>query len=393
MKIDVISLHTRFLFIYIFVAVNDIILIPIGGLWVKNVLLIINLFFYFRLNNKDLHYLYIFWTCILFFLSFLIALIGGNNTGNALNDNLSLLITLVLPLLVIVWINNDKEKMKRLSFLFLYAILFATVHKILFSLYSANYINSNILFFLFKDIQGRGLVGEIYALNTGNQLLVLLSILLAFKLFIVGHHRFSMIIFILFGIVNTLLSASRFFTPITLLSLGVAIYFQVKGKYFIKSLFIVALILFSYNISSDLFAVRNNIDIVDADLYRYKQNTFLFDSFLTAPFFGNGPGFSIDDLDAVTPWLFENQFLAMFSKYGLIGSLIFFGLLSLQFKLTNFPLSRRYYFVFLSLIFLSSVFNPYIFGTYAACAFSIILILSHYYGSSWNMELISGFPH
>src|SRR5665647_1127115 len=131
------SINGILLMLYLFVSVNDIVLVPFGMLWLKNVLL----FFLFlglliKQNfGRNKYFSYLLIAGFLFVASFTIAASYGNNFNYALPENLGLFVALIMPLIVLNWINVNPIKIFRISYVFLWSIIFATLHKILFILY------------------------------------------------------------------------------------------------------------------------------------------------------------------------------------------------------------------------------------------------------------------
>lgn len=393
MKVSFLSISKTLLMLYLFIAVNDIVSVPFGMLWLKDVLL----FFVFlglliKPNFKFNEYLtYIFIASSLFIVSFTVAVSYGNNLDYALTENLGLFVALIVPLIVLDWVNADPEKIIKISKCFLWAMLFATLHKILFILFLQGYLSFGFFDFLYKDVSGRGEIGGLDRLQTGNQLLVTFSVFMALRFFILGYKRWFMSFAMLAGVMNTYLAGSLFFTPITFTLLGALIFLGIKGKWILKSFLLISVMYLSYFISIDLQSSRAVYNIGDSNFVRLIQNKALFESFLAAPWFGNGSGYYIAGLNDYTlPWAFENQVLAVFAKYGLFGFVAIAALLVLQFRMCKLSLSLFYYIHFIALIVLASIFNPYMFGTYAAWAFSISLILAYLFKES-NRELI--LPH
>jgi len=378
--------------LYLFVAVNDLILLPFGMLWIKKTILFLLLFdLFIKPKFKHNEYLtYLFTAGLLFIVSFFVATLYGNKLSYSTSENLGLLITLIVPMIVLNWINVSPRRIVKLLKIFLWAILFASIHKILFVFYMQGYLSFSFFDFLYGDLLGRGLVGDVDRLNTGNQLLVSLALFVAYRFFMMGRQKIFMGLVMVFCIVNIYLAASRFFTPVTFGLLGIFVFVGVKGKWVQKIIFAVLLCFFGYLLIGDLLLGRETSDIASAgNLYRIYQANFLFESFLSAPFFGNGPGFVIHNADYDLPWAFENQVLVVFAKYGLFGFVSFSFLVALQYKIFRFPLSLFHYLTIVFFIVLASIFNPYLFNTYAAWAFSIALMLAHLYNESDRIAVSS----
>ena len=387
------SINMTLSMLYLFIAVNDIILIPLDVVWLKSVILII-LFFNSLVNpifERNEYLTYIFIVGFLLLTSSAVLTIYGNNVEYALAENLGLIVTIVVPLIVLNLINSNPVKINKIANVFLWAIIFATLHKIGYVVYMQGYLSIDFFDFAYKDLLGRGEVDGLDRLNTGNQLLVSFAFFMAYRFFVLNCKRRFMTFVMFVCIINIYLAASRFFTPATFAVLSIFIIGGVKGKWVQKITFFTILILVTYFLSYDLFSVREASDGVDMGAYRISQSKMLFEYFLNAPFFGNGPGFAIDDLDLDKPWYFENQFLVVFAKYGLIGFISLATLVALQFKMAKFALSLYNYLILIGFIFFASIFNPYLFGTYAAWSFSIALILAYLLKESNREIIISSF--
>ncbi len=391
--IDFSSINSTLLMLFIFIAVNDVVLLPFGILWIKNMLVIL-LFFglHIKLKLKPKKYFpYIFIVASLFIIGFAVAVIYNNNLNYAASENISLLITFIVPIIVLNWINVDSNKIVRLLNVFLWAILFATLYKILFVTYMLGYLSLSFFDFIYKDVLGRGVIGNIYRLNTGNQLLVSFALFIAYRFILIGYKKPFMAIVMAFCVINIYIAASRFFSLATFALLGIFIFFRaksVKSNWVQKFFFTAVVAIIAFFIIDDMLSGREALNTTDADtIYRIFQTKFLFESFLAAPFFGNGPGFAINDSYYELPWAFENQILVVFAKYGLIGFISIVFIVALQFKMFKFQLSLFHYLMFILFIVLAALFNPYLFGTYAACAFSFALILAYLFKES-NRELI-----
>lgn len=393
-KVKYSSINGMLLMLYLFVSVNDLVLLPFGMLWFKSAILFLLLFGMFirprfRLNEY-LSYLFI--AGLLFVVSFTVAASYGNNLDYATSENLGLLITLIVPIIVLNWTNVNPEQILTISKVFLWAIIFATIHKIFFVIYMQGYLSIGFFDFLYKDLLGRGVVGEIDRLNTGNQLLVSLALFMAYRFFAMGYQKLFMGLSMVFCIINIYLAASRFFTPATFGLLGIFIFVGVKGKWTQKIIFGALMFFLAYILVGDLLSGREASNTVDdGNFYRIYQANFLFESFLTAPIFGNGPGFAIHNDDYDLPWAFENQVLVVFAKYGLIGFASFVFLVAMQYKMFRYPLSLFHYLTLIFFIVVASIFNPYLFSTYAAWAFTISLVLGYILKES-NREIILSSP-
>ena len=389
------SVISAIVMLYLFVAVNDIVLLPFGLLWIKNTLFFL-MFFGVSMSCgvKSRQYLaYMFIVGFLFIYSFAVSIFYDNDLDYIFQENLSLLIALVVPLLVLSWVGVDHEKIKKISQVFLWAIVFATFHKVLFVIYMDGYLAISFLDYLFQDLLGRGKIGDIERLNTGNQLLVSLALFIAYRYFAVGYQRGFMCVVFSSCIINIYLASSRFFTPVTFILMGLIVLFDKKAKFMNKFIYAGIFFLLSFYLGYDLLSSREmSNEVFDIGYeYRINQSAFLFKSFVDAPLFGKGPGFSINDIDYVLAYAFENQVLALFAKYGLIGSFIFTCLVAMQFNMFKFSKSKKEYMLFVLFIILASMFNPYLFGTYAAWAFSFILIISYLFDEK-NRQMISVSP-
>jgi hypothetical protein len=393
MKVRFSSINKTLLMLFLFVAVNDLVLVPFGILWIKNMLVFL-LFFCLHIKLKlrfTEYFTYLFVVASLFVISFSVAASYSNNLNYAASENFALLITFIVPIIVLNWINVDPNKIVGVLNVFLWAILFATLYKILFVIYMQGYLSFGLFDFIYKDVLGRGVVGEIYRLNTGNQLLVSFALFMAYRFFAIGYKKLFMSIVMAFCVINMYFAASRFFSVATFALLGIFILFggkSIKSNWVQKFFFTALVAIIAFFQIDDLLSGREALNTTDADsIYRIYQAKFLFESFFVAPFFGNGPGFAIHDADYDLPWAFENQTLVVFAKYGLIGFFLIVSIIALQFKIFKFPLSLFHYLMFILFIVIASIFNPYLFGTYAACAFSIALILAYLFKES-NRELI-----
>ena len=392
MKFDMSSINESLLMLYLFISVNDILLLPFGILWVKSAILFylfIGLFIKPNFKRNE-YFTYLFIAGFLFIISFAVAAIYGNNFDYALSENLGLLTTLIVPIIVLNWININPEKIVRIAKVFLWAILFATLHKIFYVIYMQGYLSNGFFDFMYKDLLGRGEVGDLNRLNTGNQLLVSFALFMAYRFFVIGYQKLFMSFVIILCFINIYLTASRLFTPVTFSLLGVFIFVGVKGKWAQKIVFAVLMFFLAYILMGDLLSGReasNTID--DGNLYRIYQAKYLFESFLSAPFFGNGPGFVINDTDYDLPWAFENQVLVVFAKYGMVGFVSFASLVALQFKMFKFSLSLFHYLMLIFFIVVASIFNPYLFNTYAAWAFTISLILAYLFKEGNRITVLS----
>ena len=203
--------------ICIFISVNDIILIPFGILWLKTILLFL-LFVEFLVNPrvKKLYFVtYLILAPMWFITSFYITNFLGNNLSFAIDELQALLVVILLPLIVINRINKNPKNLALFAATFLWAILIATMHKIFFVFYEHKIFTNSLLQFLYADLQGRGLVGGVYRLNTGNQLLVSLALFIAISFLIKREKTFFMGVVAIFCVVNIYLTASIFFSIAT----------------------------------------------------------------------------------------------------------------------------------------------------------------------------------
>ena len=324
----------------------------------------------------------------LFFVSFAVAIIYQNNLDYAAQENMALFVTFITPFMTLLFINRNNIMAIHISMIFLWAIVFATLHKIIYIIYMQGYLSGAVLDLVYEGVAGRGRVDDIERLNTGNQLLVSLALFVAYRFFVIGCRRRFMCFVMIICTLNTYLAASLFFAGTTFLLLGIFMLFSLKTRLLIKAILAIVTIVFTYLLTSDLFSAREGANMIeDGNIYRALQAEKLFESFISAPILGNGPGFAIEDLGAEVPWLFENQVFVLFAKYGIFGFFSFIALLTLQFKMTRLPLSFIFYLLFIGFIFLASLFNPYLFGSYAAWAFAISLILAYLFKSD-NQGLI-----
>lgn len=379
------------LMLYLFISVNDLLLLPLGALWFKYLILflvVITLFVGKLLRSKATLF-YGFILTSFFLISSIVAFTYSNNIDYAYAENLSLLTALVTPVIVFNWINDNPIKIISISEFFLWSILFATLYKIFYVVYLQGYLPFTFFEIIYKDVAGRGQIEGLDRLNTGNQLLVSFAFFTAFRFFSIGYKNYFMIFVMLVCALNTYLAASRFFTPVTYGLLAIIIFFNVDVKLIWKIFFFVLMAYLSYLLTMDVLAARESFGADDSELIRLIQNKALLQSFFNAPVFGNGPGFYIPELGYDTPWAFENQTLVVFAKYGLVGFSFIAILLFMQSKIFGFAISRFNYFSFLFFIVLASLFNPYLFGTYAAWAFSFLLILAYIYNDANKVKILS----
>ena len=389
-KTLLVSLSEILFLFYLFFSVNDILLLPLGVLWIKNVLLaLLAIILFLSLGFKYLgHILYLAILTGLFFVSFTVAVIYGNNLDYAAQENMALFVTFITPFMMLLFVNRNIKMAIHISIIFLWAIVFATVHKIIYIAFMQGYLSGAVLDLVYEGVAGRGRVDDLERLNTGNQLLVSLALFVAYRFFVIGYRRQFMCFVMIICILNIYLTASLFFTGTTFLLLGIFMLISLQTRLLSKAFFTIATTFFAYFLTSDLFTAREGANMIeDGNIYRALQAEMLFESFLSAPFLGNGPGFAIEDLGAEVPWLFENQVFVLFAKYGIFGFFAFIALLTLQFKMTRFSLSLICYLFSIGFIFLASLFNPYLFGSYAAWAFAISLILAYLFKSD-NQGLI-----
>lgn len=365
--------------ICIFISVNDIVLIPFGISWLKTILLFL-LFVEFLVNPrvKKLYFVtYLILAPMWFITSFYITNFLGNNLSFAIDELQALLVVILLPLIVINRINKNPKNLALFAATFLWAILIATMHKIFFVFYEHKIFTNSLLQFLYADLQGRGLVGGVYRLNTGNQLLVSLALFIAISFLIKREKTFFMGVVAIFCVVNIYLTASIFFSIATFIII-IALFINVIKKNLVVLMLLFAVTLpILYVLTEDVLTSREAATVgFDAGLYRIQQNVFLFNSFLEAPVFGKGPGYINPTNFSDTPWAFENNVLVLFAKYGVIGFLLFVSFIVLQYKMLNCRKSLLQYSIVVAFIFAASIFNPYLFGTYAGLAFAFALVLS-----------------
>lgn len=374
------SINESLFLLYLFVSVNDIFLLPFGFLWIKNALLVfLSIGVLIQLPFKRIEYsIYLFIVSLLFLVSISVSAIYQNIFDYVVQESFALLVTLIVPILMLAFINTNIRLIVNIATVFMFAIFFATVHKLLYVIYLQNYISGGILDFLYENLSGRGQVDGMDRLNTGNQLLVSLAALMAYRFFAIGYKRGVMLFMMLVCALNIFLTASVFFTTTTLLLIGIFILLNNGSNVFSRILFACLMAMLSYFLANDLFSAREASGMVDdGNIYRIVQAEKLYEYFLSAPLFGNGPGFAIYDLGNELPWFFENQVAVIFAKYGIFGFLSFIALLVLQFKIFKYSLSLFYYLILIGFIFIASIFNPYLFGSYAAWAFSISLVLAY----------------
>ena len=227
-----------------------------------------------------------------FITSFYITNFLGNNLSFAIDELQALLVVILLPLIVINRINKNPKNLALFAATFLWAILIATMHKIFFVFYEHKIFTNSLLQFLYADLQGRGLVGGVYRLNTGNQLLVSLALFIAISFLIKREKTFFMGVVAIFCVVNIYLTASIFFSIATFIII-IALFINVIKKNLVVLMLLFAVTLpILYVLTEDVLTSREAATVgFDAGLYRIQQNVFLFNSFLEAPVFGKGPGY------------------------------------------------------------------------------------------------------
>ena len=129
------SIINTLLILYLFISVNDIILIPFGILWLKSLILFILFLWLFvnaRIKRVEFNK-YLFIVGFLCSVSFFVTVFYGNSLVHAVSEDLALFATFAVPLFVVInYIGNNPKKILRLAHVFMVAILVATVHKIIF---------------------------------------------------------------------------------------------------------------------------------------------------------------------------------------------------------------------------------------------------------------------
>lgn len=370
------------LFAYLFISVNDIILYSYKILWLKNIALV-SLLLWYLFGSKNFHKIDALYVTLVFFgfVNYLfVAIVYGNDFDYIAIENIGVFVTFVVPVVVVKWIGDNQLKIIKIINVFLWAILFATLYKVIYVLSAHGYFIPELTKNFFKDIEGRGVLGGVQRLNTGNQLLVTFALFIAYRLFQLDYRPSFMIFVASICFLNIYLAGSRFFTLITFSTVVLLSFFNNSSGLKFKIMVSLLTLMLGLYLGEELIHAREAAGIVDdGGEYRIVQAKYLFDSFLSAPLLGHGPGYTIDSLHYSTPWAFENQSLVVFAKFGLLGFTLFAILICMQYKIFKQSKSPVHYAMCIFIIVFASIFNPYLFGTYAALAFMVSLIVGYIY--------------
>ncbi|WP_419308079.1 hypothetical protein J8402_06530 [Chromohalobacter israelensis] len=388
---------------YIFFVFNDIILFSLGGLFITKVFFLILFLssFRFNLDFKFLAYLFFLLSVVALYIG--VSLLTYSYNNFSIQQAVKFIITFLFPLLGAFYLKRYPENLLLVTKAVLFSAFFASLWKFFFIL--CFYFAPDFVAMVFPNINARLIGGKVVALNTGNQLLVLLAALLTLTLFCLRNFWWRdktqklacrdsgnkyILLYIVFFI-NTLLSGSVFFIIITLASSLMVLFvmsrLSVKALWaFLSPLAVISLFfLFEYTVDVRGEGFERG---VQARIYQLKM---LGIEVLHDPFLGKGFGYFISDYvrNNSSPYLYEVQFFSLIMHYGLLGILIIAVLLCGIYMVYGKTAS---FFVFSSLVMLvvlSSFFNPYMFGTYAGLAYLIILLTSIYYGKYKKDEVLN----
>ncbi len=178
--------------------------------------------------------------------------------------------------------------------------------------------------------------------------------------------------------ISLIISLSRFLWGVGFLSILLAIFSNLRKFKSLLIIFVmicVATFLLSLQSVQDLIAFRfTSKDASVSDMTRTLQYNGIMDHFWDAPLLGNGIGYYIPDLirSYLSRYSYELQIPALFMQIGIIGSIIFFLIISATLynsaRILNFRM-KVIYFVLVLIWLAGGFFNPVIISSTGGVAF------------------------
>ncbi|QQD21912.1 hypothetical protein GJQ54_09150 [Oceanospirillaceae bacterium ASx5O] len=381
---------------YIFLVFNDIFLYSFDLLFLTKVF-----FFFFSflvLSTVKLQrnfYILLFLSIFFIFFGFLFTFLKGTYNSYSIGHSISIATTLIFPLLSVFSLNILKDKIGCIVKAIIFSALFASFWKFLFIISSEWY--PSLINILYPKISGRGMQAGLENVNTGNQMLILISFILVALLYISyskemlkrlgSNSRFLskgfLLVCLLVLYANALLSGSVFFIIMSTVILYLMILFLTKNplfRYFLFTLGTIGFIYIIYFISQWIIELRGEGFLSGVSI-RLEQFIALFEEVLKSPFFGHGFGYFIESYlrNHDVLYLYEIQTVSAFMHFGILGVLMMVAILSMVFFSMKNLLSLRAFVYLMILMCGASLLNPYLFGTYASVSYFLIFLISYLY--------------